>query len=100
VDDSDVIIEHLEGAPDLVQGWGKLKLRPFQFHARRGVWTFAIFENPDLEPFDSDVPDEGMYVTGRWREDFKSNKDGLAAAREIILRCCRAYPFAHPRIHN
>jgi len=100
VDDSDVIIEDLSGSADLMQGWGKLRKKPFQFHARRGVWKFAIFENPDLGPFDSNIPDEGMLVTGKWRDQSVSNEEALAAAREIILRCCRAYPIAHPRIHN
>ena len=98
MDDDDIIIESLDGhSRDLISGWGKAKRKPFQFQAKHGRWTFAIFEKPDLEPFDLDIPDDGMYVAGNWREDHASPEAGLKAAREIIHRCVHAYLIAHPR---
>jgi hypothetical protein len=88
----DLQIEHLEAAGALVQGWGRLREKPFQFHANRGRWQFAVFDNPLLEPWDYDLPVEhhtGMYMNQR----YESEELAYAEAERIILRCADAYLF-------
>ena len=87
----DLEIEHLQTGGGLIQGWGKVRGKPFQFHAKHGTWQFAIFEDASVEPWDVDVPDEncpGMYIIQR-----QAGAEVMVRekAEALIARCASAY---------
>ncbi|HEY3807364.1 MAG TPA: hypothetical protein VGL61_32405 [Kofleriaceae bacterium] len=88
----DLQIEELTVSDGLVQGWGKIINRPFQFRAKHGSWEFAVFEDESLEPWDIDLPGEdhaGMYIIQRQKQDVMTRAD----ADRTITRCADAYLF-------
>ena len=85
-------IESLTGDAFLMQGWGRVANKPFQFHATRGRWTFAVFKNPLLEPWDIDaaLDQDGMFASGKWSDDLVP-ADAVEQAEQIIRKCLAAY---------
>jgi hypothetical protein len=91
----DLLIEELLLDSNLVQGWGKVAARPFQFRAKHGFWTFAVFENPSLAPWDIDLPGEeqpGMYIIQPY-----SSAMTREWAERTIRHCADAYLFMSGR---
>lgn len=85
-------IDVLEVGTVLIQGWGRVRDKPFQFHVKRGDWEFAVFEDPSLRPWDIDLPGghyPGMYITQKWTEGELSEP----VASAIIRRCADAYLY-------
>ncbi len=88
----DLQIEELHASPGLVQGYGRVKDRPFEFRAKHGCWEFSVCEDSSLPPWAVERPTEhqpGMYIIQRQ----KSAEMSYAEAERIIRRCADAYLF-------
>ena len=88
----DLQIDVLEVGSILIQGWGRVREKPFQFRVKYGEWEFAVFEDSSLHPWDIEVPGGrymGMYITQEWKDAQLTE----AAESAIIRRCADAYLY-------
>jgi len=85
----ELLIEELLVEGGMVQAWGTIAARPFQFRAKHGVWDFAVFEDRRLGPWDRDYPTEdapGMHIVQRYTDE-PTRED----AEGTIVQCAEAY---------
>ena len=88
----DLQIDVLQVGSILIQGWGRVREKPFQFCVKHGKWEFAVFEDTSVQPWDVDLPGDrcpGMYITQEWKHGEQSEAAGSA----IIRRCADAYLY-------
>jgi len=92
VKSQDLQIDVLQVGLVLIQGWGRVREKAFQFRVKHGKWEFAVFEDPSVQPWDIDLPGDrysGMYITQEWKYGDLSEP----AASAIIRRCADAYLY-------
>lgn len=83
--------------PAPVQAEGTVNGFPFYFRARYDTWTFSISENPEVDPVDIQMDEQGKKY-GFFAEGRVGNEWDYAAsyldddkARHIIERCVSEY---------
>lgn len=82
------------GAP--VQAEGTVCGKPFYFRSRHEDWSFAVSENPEVDPVDIQLPEQGA-LHGYFVEETYGDKPYAASympleeAIRIIERCAQIY---------
>ena len=75
-----------------VQGAGTVNGHQFYFRARHDEWSFAVSEDPKIDPVDIQLPDvaeqHGFLVEGT---DYNASYLDLSEAQKIIEDCCKLY---------
>ncbi len=88
----DLKIEELTVGTYLVLAWGRVLEYPFQFRAKHGSWTFAVFQEASVQPWDLDLPgprQAGMCIV----HPKDAAEMSEAEARRIVMRCAEAYLY-------
>ena len=76
--------------------------KPFYFRSRHEHWSFALSEDPEVDPVDIQSPDQGINH-GFFIEEEYGNKPFAASympleeAQHIIEKCARMYLQASPK---
>ena len=79
-----------------VQAEGTVCGNPFYFRSRHEHWSFAVSEDPDVDPVDIESPEQGA-AHGFFVEEMYGDKPHLASfmpleeARHIIESCAQSY---------
>ncbi len=79
-----------------VQAEGTISGKPFYFRARHEHWSFAVSENPSVDPVDIQTPEQGSaygyFAEERYgTETSDASHMPLEAAARIIERCADVY---------
>ena len=80
-----------------VQADGTINGFLFYFRAKHNEWTFAISENPEVDPVDIQFPDQGKrfgyFTQGQYGGEFESKASYMdnETATEIIENCVSDY---------
>jgi hypothetical protein len=79
-----------------VQAEGTLCGKPFYFRSRHEEWSFAVSEDPDVDPVDIQLPEQGtlhgFFVEGPFGDKpFAASYMPLEDATRIIEECARSY---------
>lgn len=83
--------------PAPVQAEGTVNGFPFYFRARYDTWTFAISENPAVDPVDIQMDEQGktygFFAEGRAGGEWDYAASYLDDDRAILIieRCAREY---------
>ena len=79
-----------------VQAEGTISGKPFYFRARHKHWSFAVSENPSVDPADIQASEQGsahgFFVEEKYGEEpFAASHMPLEEAERIIGRCAEMY---------
>jgi hypothetical protein len=79
-----------------VQAEGTILGKPFYFRARHEHWSFAVSENPGVDPIDIQTPEQGsahgFFAEEEYGEEsFAASHMPLEEAERIIGRCADMY---------
>ena len=80
-----------------VQAEGTINGFPFYFRARHDTWTFAISENPEIDPVDIQIIETGkrygFFAEGRLGKEWEYLASYMDSDKvtEIIKKCSKEY---------
>jgi hypothetical protein len=80
-----------------VQAEGTINSFPFYFRSRHDTWTFSISENPNVDPVNIEMAEQGnifgYFAKGQIGKEWEYLASYLdeAAVKDIIQKCCKDY---------
>lgn len=79
-------------SPSPVQAEGTIGGNKFYFRARWDTWSFAVSENPEIDPVLVDSPEKGFYIEEKYgNNSYEAGYMPLEKVNSILEHCADLY---------